>query len=74
MPDRSNDEDAAVALFVGVLNLSRLEATAIAAFGFTSLEELAYVPEDELLQIKGLSAAQIIAVRERARTCLLAGF
>ena len=73
MPDRSNDEDAAVALFVGVLNLSRVEATAIATFGLTSLEELAYVPEDELLQLKGLSAAQIIAIRERAQKCLLAG-
>jgi len=60
-------------LFVGVLNLSRFEATAIAALGLATLEELAYVPEEELLQVKELSAAQIMAIREKARKCLLAG-
>lgn len=74
MADRSDDEDAAIALFISVLNLSRSEAMAFAAEGFTSLEELAYVPPDELQQVKGLTAERIKAIRERARKCVFAGF
>jgi transcription termination/antitermination protein NusA len=71
MTDRSDDLNAAIALFVGVMDLSRAEAATFAEEGFTSVEELAYVPEEELLQVKGLSAERIKVIRERARKCVL---
>ncbi|STU96795.1 transcription termination protein NusA [Klebsiella pneumoniae] len=35
--------------------------------GFSSLEELAYVPMKELLEIDGLDEATVEALRERAK-------
>ena len=40
--------------------------------GFTTLEEVAYVPIDEFRSVNGLSEEQIQAWRARARTHLLA--
>lgn len=38
--------------------------------GFSSLEELAYVPMKELLEIDGLDEATVEALRERAKNAL----
>lgn len=39
--------------------------------GFTSLEEIAYVPVQELLEIEGFDQASVTALRERAKAALL---
>lgn len=39
--------------------------------GFTSIEEIAYVPVQELLQIEGFDEETVTELRERAKNCLL---
>ena len=78
--DRSNtavayDHDshsAAVALFMGVLDIPRDEATAFVDAGHTSLEELAFVPLEELMEVR-LNRLRVLEVRERARRCMIPG-
>ena len=45
-------------------------ATVLVEEGFSSLEELAYVPMKELLEIDGLDEATVEALRERAKNAL----
>ncbi len=61
---------AAVALFVSVLDIPRMEATSLADAGHTTLEELAYAPLDELFEARGIARDRILAVRERAKNYL----
>ena len=72
----ANDRDshsAAVSLFVGVLDLSRSEAIALANEGHTRVEEVAFVPLNELLQVKGILRSRVLQIRERAKKCVLPG-
>jgi N utilization substance protein A len=67
----TNAEHAgAVALFMSVLDVSKAEATLLADAGHTTLEELAYVPLNELLEITGFAQARILVLRERAKRCV----
>ena len=63
--------ESAVDMFVRTLGAERNVAEILVAEGFTTLEEIAYVPENELMDVNELSPALILALRQRARTCLL---
>ncbi|TIC83152.1 transcription termination factor NusA [Crenobacter intestini] len=65
-------EDAVVRqLFVDLLALTEDEAATLVQEGFTSLEEVAYVPIDEMLEIEGFDEAFVNDLRSRARDALL---
>ncbi|KMV74093.1 transcription termination factor NusA [Rosenbergiella epipactidis] len=61
---------AAIAIFTQYLDIDEEFATVLVEEGFSSLEELAYVPVDELLEIDGLDEEMVEALRERAKTAL----
>lgn len=61
---------AAIDMFTRHLNIDEDFATLLAAEGFSTLEELVYVPVQELLEIDGLDEAAIEALRERAKNAL----
>lgn len=61
---------AAIATFTQYLDIDEEFATVLVEEGFSSLEELAYVPVDELLEIDGLDEEMVEALRERAKTAL----
>ena len=46
-------------------------ADILIAEGFTSLEEVAYVPINEMLDIEGFNEALVNELRDRARNALL---
>ena len=58
-------------LFIRVLAIETRWADLLVTNGFTILEEVAYVPIDELRSIDGLSEEQIQLWRNRARAHLL---
>ena len=64
-------DDSAVAMFMNILKMERDMAAILVANEITTIEEVAYVPMDELLGIEGLDKAQIPAYRQRAREHLL---
>ena len=49
----------------------RADADVLASEGFTTLEEVAYVPASELLEIEGFDEASVEALRNRARDAIL---
>ncbi|MBV7315496.1 transcription termination factor NusA [Shewanella sp. NIFS-20-20] len=59
-----------VNLFVNALEIDADFAQLLADEGFTSLEEIAYVPEAELLTIDGLDEDIVEALRERAKAAI----
>ncbi|WP_241581019.1 transcription termination factor NusA [Rosenbergiella nectarea] len=61
---------AAIATFTKYLDIDEEFATVLVEEGFSSLEELAYIPVDELLEIDGLDEEMVEALRERAKTAL----
>lgn len=62
----SPDELAVAALFMALLQLDKSEAAALVKGGFSTIEEVAYVPRDELLSVAGLSAERALEARTRA--------
>jgi N utilization substance protein A len=64
---------AAVALFVGVLDASRAEAVALADERHTSVEEIAFVPLAELLEVKRIERRRVLEIRARAEKCTKPG-
>ncbi|MDT9587295.1 MAG: transcription termination factor NusA [Candidatus Arsenophonus melophagi] len=56
--------------FIKNLNINEEFATVLVEAGFSTLEELAYVPINELLEIDGLDEKMIDVLRERAKTAL----
>jgi N utilization substance protein A len=58
-------------LFQEKLGVNEQDAQLLAEEGFSSLEELAYVPVQELLDIDGLNAEKVGHIRERAKAALL---
>ncbi|MCL1037238.1 transcription termination factor NusA [Shewanella corallii] len=59
-----------VDLFTGSLDIDDDFAQLLADEGFTSLEEIAYVPVAELLEIDGLDEDIVEALRERAKAAI----
>ncbi|QYK00496.1 transcription termination factor NusA [Shewanella psychrotolerans] len=59
-----------VNLFVTSLDVDEDFAQVLADEGFTSLEEIAYVPESELLDIEGFDEDVVEALRERAKAAI----
>lgn len=61
---------AAIDMFTKHLDIDSEFATVLVEEGFSSLEELAYIPVDELLEIDGLDEEMVNALRERAKNAL----
>jgi len=59
-----------VTQFVESLDIDDEFASVLVDEGFTSLEEIAYVPVNELLEIEGLDEETVEALRERAKAAL----
>jgi len=58
-------------LFVNGLEVDEELAEVLVAEGFTSLEEVAYVPAAEMLEIEGFDEEIVAALKERAKDALL---
>jgi N utilization substance protein A len=68
---KQQDESAQIIdVFVTGLDIDEEFAGVLASEGFTSLEEIAYVPVSELLEIEGLDEDIIEELRNRARAYL----
>ncbi|ENI7696696.1 transcription termination/antitermination protein NusA [Salmonella enterica] len=61
---------AAIEIFTKYLDIDEAFATVLVEEGFSTLEELAYVPMKELLEIDGLDEPTVEALRERAKNAL----
>ncbi|UWS29673.1 transcription termination factor NusA [Erwinia pyrifoliae] len=61
---------AAIDVFTKHLDIDEDFATLLVEEGFSSLEELAYVPIKELLEIDGLDEETVEALRDRAKNAL----
>ncbi|EKS6331103.1 TPA: transcription termination factor NusA [Enterobacter hormaechei] len=61
---------AAIDTFTKYLDIDEHFATVLVEEGFSTLEELAYVPMKELLEIDGLDEPTVEALRERAKNAL----
>lgn len=61
---------AAIDVFTRHLDIDEDFATVLVEEGFSSLEELAYVPINELLEIDGLDEETVEALRDRAKNAL----
>lgn len=61
---------AAIDIFTRNLDIDEEFSTVLVEEGFSSLEELAYVPINELLEIQGLDEETVEALRERAKNAL----
>lgn len=61
---------AAIDTFTKYLDIDEDFATILVEEGFSSLEELAYVPMKELLEIDGLDEDTVEALRDRAKAAL----
>ena len=57
-------------MFTKHLDIDEEFATVLVEEGFSTLEELAYVPVNELLEIDGLDEEMVEALRERAKNAL----
>ncbi len=64
------ENDKVLNLFIDKLDLDEDFATLLSDEGFTSLEEIAYVPTAEMLEIDGLNEDIIEELRERAKEAL----
>ncbi len=64
------ENDKVLNLFIDKLDLDEDFATLLAEEGFTSLEEIAYVPASEMLEIDGLNEEIVEELRERAKEAL----
>ncbi len=58
-------------LFVDHLQVSPEIAGCLVEAGFTSIEEIAYVPPQELMEVEGMDEALMGALRQRAKDSLL---
>ena len=58
-------------LFIDALNVDEDVATVLVEEGFTSLEEVAYVPLDEMMSIEGFDEEVATELRTRAKDALL---
>lgn len=71
--ERHNAEDSLLAqLFIDKLNVDKDVADILVQEGFDSLEGVAYVPMDEMLEIEEFDEELVKTLRERARNAILA--
>ncbi len=69
---KTEEESAEVKeIFIKALDVDEEFAEILVQEGFNSLEEIAYVPESELLEIEGFDADTVTELRTRARDSLL---
>jgi N utilization substance protein A len=70
---RKNEEESSAVrqLFVERLDVDEDLANLLIGEGFSSLEEVAYVPINEMLEIEGLDEATVNELRSRAKDALL---
>jgi hypothetical protein len=59
-----------ILVLLQVPGLARASAEALVDNGYTSVEELAYVPQEELLSESGLAVAEVLVLRAAARDFL----
>ena len=64
---READAQQAIEQFMAELSVDEEIATILAEEGFSSVEEIAYVPEDELLMIEGFDEELVDELRNRAK-------
>lgn len=64
------ENDKVLTLFVDKLDLDEDFATLLCEEGFTSLEEIAYVPAAEMLEIDGMNEEIVEELRSRAKEAL----
>lgn len=64
------EANASISSFVKHLNIDKEFASTFVEAGFSTLEELAYLPMSELLEIEGINETIIKVLRERARAAL----
>ncbi|UTH74633.1 transcription termination factor NusA [Chromobacterium sp. IIBBL 290-4] len=70
--EKHQAEDAALRqLFVNALSVDEETAAKLVSEGFAALEEVAYVPLEEMLEIEGFSEELVGELRSRARDALL---
>jgi len=71
--DQKSEAEASVliALFMKELDVDEDVALILAQEGFSSLDEIAYVPEQEMLDIEEFDADMVTELRSRARDILL---
>jgi N utilization substance protein A len=65
------EQQAVVNMFMERLDVDEEVAALLVEEGFTSLEEVAYVPVEEFMQIEGFDEGIINELRDRAQTALL---
>lgn len=65
------EQAAALAVFMGKLEVDQEIANILVQEGFSSLEEIAYVPDSELLAVEGFDEDIVEELRSRARDALL---
>ncbi len=68
---QANESDSIRALFVDKLDVDAEVADILIAEGFTSLEEVAYVPLSEMLEIESFDEDTVNELRTRAKDALL---
>ena len=71
--ERYNAEDRALTkMFMDKLNIEEATAALLVQEGFDSLEGVAYVPLEEMLEIDGIDEPTAVILRTRARDAMLA--
>lgn len=66
------ESEKIIALFTNALDVDEEIATLLVAHGFSTLEEVAYVPKEELLAIEAFDEEIVEVLRNRANDTLLA--
>jgi transcription termination factor NusA len=69
--DMPTPDESPEAMFQRILRMDERLARALTSGGIVTLEELAYVPIDEVLGIEGLQESEVQLFRTRARAYLL---
>jgi N utilization substance protein A len=67
----TSDAASAVQLFMQQLDVDEEVATILVQEGFTNLDEIAYVPKQELLTVEGFDEGLVDEIRNRAHDALL---
>lgn len=67
----AKEEESVLELFKNKLDVDEDIAQTLAGEGFTTIEEIAYVPLQEMLEIEGFDEDLVTALRERAKAALL---
>lgn len=68
---QEEEQESILSTFMSALDIDEDVATVLVEEGFTSLEEVAYVPVEEMLQIDGFDQDIVNELRSRAKDVLL---